>query len=157
MRSDDILTQIDQALDDWTVSDDAMRSRPAVDVPAERGPETSVQIMDEAGEWQEIPGIGSVEIQMDEPPIPDDFAEKWARLSKRIARAEAERARHVRAVLEAFREAVKPVAEEAGRTLAELAARTARAAEHARADDYALAPPRPARLAIPYGPARRRH
>ncbi|MFS4103813.1 hypothetical protein [Streptomyces sp. PD-S100-1] len=54
VRSDDILAQIDHALDDWTVSEDAMRHRPEDDPEGIRGFTPRVQIVDEVGQWDEI-------------------------------------------------------------------------------------------------------
>ena len=104
MRSDDILNQIDGALEDWSVSGDAMRSRPAPDAPAEpsgiRGTTPTVQIWDEAGEWQEI-GVTSIDFHIDPPEIDPEFTQAWEEFHDRIARARIARER---SVVAAFRE-----------------------------------------------------
>ncbi|NED75343.1 hypothetical protein G3I51_24070 [Streptomyces sp. SID9944] len=126
MRSDDILSQIDHALDDWTVSDDAMRSRPEGDGGGINGFVPRVQ-------------------------IPDEFAEAWAAFAERVAQAEAERAAHVRAVMEALGRAMKPVAKAAQQAAANLA----QAVQQGRPAPSGRRLDRPA-WQSPYGPARRR-
>ncbi|MFZ3592280.1 hypothetical protein [Streptomyces sp. BH104] len=72
MKADDILNQIDQALDDWT-SSDAMRSRPAGDAETEAATDgivaTSGQIWlapvgTEIGDdgWRQFEGVRTIEI-----------------------------------------------------------------------------------------------
>ncbi|WP_372344678.1 hypothetical protein [Streptomyces sp. KL116D] len=62
MNSDDILDQIDQALEDDTVSDDAMRSRPAAEPEVWIAP-----VGTEAGGegWGRLEGISGIEIHGD--------------------------------------------------------------------------------------------
>ncbi|MFH8804088.1 hypothetical protein ACH4F6_31620 [Streptomyces sp. NPDC017936] len=142
MRSDDILDQIDSALHDWTVSDDAMRSAPeplplpgrvpVVEMRSQPeagtisldGASASVMVMDEAGEWQELGGVRSIDFHIQPPQIDPEFQRTWQEFREHVARVEAERIRRARAVIEAFGrayiEAVKPAAESAARALAAL-------------------------------------
>jgi hypothetical protein len=166
VRADDILAQIDHALEDWEVGPDAMRSRPAsaaTDGPASiRGTVPTVQIMDEIGEWQEI-GVLSVdfdEYTIDQSTITPVAAQTgptvtWEEIREPIVRIEAEqerRAQILRAYMQAFTEAAKPAVEAAGRAFAELQ----------QAMRQAAPPQAPTRRRdrpawqSPYGPARRR-
>lgn len=76
--TDDILDQIDSALYDAAVSPDAMRSRPdpepALTLP---GPVPVVQMMDAAGEWQELEGVATVELLFEAPPVDPEFVRAW--------------------------------------------------------------------------------
>lgn len=157
--ADHILDQIDHALHDWSVSDDAMRSQPVVEPQpkpfAFGGFTPTVQIMDEVGEWQEV-GVTSVEIHIEPPTIDPAFHRSWEEFREHLVRAEAERVRLARAAIEAFgrayAEVVKPAVEAAARSLAEFA----EAVQHV---DPPLPPgrrrDRPA-WQSPYGPPRRR-
>ncbi|MFH9574243.1 hypothetical protein ACH4MG_27345 [Streptomyces sp. NPDC017454] len=138
MRSEDILAQIDDTLDDWSVSDDAMRSRP----PVERetvGPRL----------WIAPVGTGPR----------DDGWQRWRELQDYLVRAAAERARLAQQVVEAFVqafaesvEAVRPRIEEAGQAIADCA----------KAVEQAAPPLPPGRRhdrpawQSPYGPPKRR-
>lgn len=66
--ADHVLDQIDNALEDWSVSDDAMRSRPHDD-DADRahfpGVTPNLHVMDEAGEWHQVEGVGIIELRID--------------------------------------------------------------------------------------------
>jgi hypothetical protein len=159
VRADDILAQIDHALEDWEVGPDAMRSRPEpAETPGIRGATPIVHIMDEAGEWQEI-GVTSIDFHINPPEIDPDFRQAWEEMRERLVRVEAERARRAQAVLEAFAraymQAVKPAVEAAGRAIAE----AAQAIQQAGLTDTDGRPARrrdrPA-WQSPYGPARRK-
>jgi hypothetical protein len=171
--ADHILDQIDHALHDWTVSDDAMRSTPeppplpgrvpVVDMRSQPeagaigfdGACPSVLIMDEVGAWQEL-GVTSIDFHIELPAFDPEFQRSWQEFREHLARAEAERVRQARAAIEAFgrayAEAVKPAVEAAARSLAEFT-------EAARQLDPPLSPgrrrDRPA-WQSPYGPPRRR-
>lgn len=127
MRSEDILAQIDSTLDDWTVSDDAMRSRPTTEretvgphlwiAPIGTGPRDDG--------WQEVGHLGSIDFHIEPPRIDPEFQERWQELQDYLVRAAAERARRAQQVMEAFiqpftesLEAVRPRVEEAGQAIA---------------------------------------
>lgn len=178
--ADHILDQIDNALHDWSVSDDAMRSRPEPAVlPEPRtlpgrvpvvdmhsrpeagticldGFRATVMAMDEAGEWQDLGGARSVDFHIEPPQIDPDFQRAWREMQEYIARVQAERVRRAQEALEAFAraytQAIRPAMEAAAKGLAEIQ----KAAQHVNPP----LPPgrrhdRPA-WQSPYGPARRR-
>jgi hypothetical protein len=153
VRSDDILDQIDTALHDWSVSDDAMRSAPADTL--ERGPDVRMYLADEAGEWQELPGVAAVDIQFPTPSVLEEFAQQWADFIDRMTRQRVEQARRAQEAFEAFTRALtepmKRSVEEATRafeTLQQTAQQEPPPASVRRRE-------RPA-WQSPYGPAQRR-
>jgi hypothetical protein len=131
VRSDEILAQIDSTLEDWTVSEDAMRSRPAVEQPEADGPRlwiapTGTDPGDVA--WQEI-GVLDVDLQIEQATIDPAALQPaptvtWQELADYIAEIQAERARRAQQVIDAltraFTEVVKPAAEAAARGLAQM-------------------------------------
>ncbi|WP_045563008.1 hypothetical protein [Streptomyces sp. FxanaA7] len=152
--ADRILDQINSALNDYTVSDDAMRSQPEPPATPRRGPDCDLQIMDEAGEWQNVPGVTSFAIQIEYDDT--EFQQSLQRLRENIARIQAERARQAqemaRMFARAYVQAVKPAMEAAAAAFAEVQ----KAVQHANPP----LPPgrrhdRPA-WQSPYGPPRRR-
>lgn len=163
MRSDEILAQIDDTLDDWAVSDDAMRSRPADEASAEPfqmgGIVPVVQIMDEAGEWQEASGITSIDFHIEPPEIDPDFQRSWQQMQEYFARAQAERMRRAEEALEAFARAltvaVKPAADQALRDLAQAAQAFQQLQEAADCPPPPRSRDRPP-WQSPYGPPQRR-
>ncbi|GHJ04759.1 hypothetical protein TPA0906_66240 [Streptomyces olivaceus] len=116
MRSEDILAQIDSTLDDWTVSDDAMRSQP----PAERetvGPRLWIapsRTGPSDDGWEEVGHLGSIDFHIEPPRIDPEFQQRWQELQDYLVRAAAERARWAQQVMEAF----IPRVEEAGQAIA---------------------------------------
>ncbi|MER5875503.1 hypothetical protein ABT119_06180 [Streptomyces sp. NPDC001910] len=153
--TDDILDQIDSALYDATVSPDAMRSRPDSE-PARTLPGTVpvVQMMDAAGEWQELEGVVTVELLFEAPPVDPEFARAWREMQEWIARVHVQRVRLVAAMLEDIRDAfqgIAPVAQEAGEAFQHLPEATGcdDCSEPVRPRD------RPA-WQSPYGPPQRR-
>ncbi|MET9190133.1 hypothetical protein ABZX63_33440 [Streptomyces tendae] len=161
MRSEDILAQIDDTLDDWTVSDDAMRSRPTVEhepagprlwiAPVGTGPRDNG--------WEEVGHIANIDFHIEPPEIDPEFQQRWQELQEYFARAAAERARRAQQVMEAFVraftesiEAVRPRIEEAGQAIADCA----------KAVEQATPPQPPGRRhdrpawQSPYGPPQRR-
>lgn len=170
--ADHILDQIDHALHDYDVSDDAMRSAPAA--TTWRGHSVSMEITDEAvgeprmwiapvgvspdqvGEWQEIGGVATVDIHITTPPDFEEFAQRWADFVERLQARRREEARQAQAAFEAFgrayAQAVKPAVEAVAQGFAEIQ----KAMRHVNPP----LPPgrrrdRPA-WQSPYGPARRR-
>ena len=135
--SDDILAQIDNAVEDWTVSVDAVRSRPGYEPSP---PKLSIRRGD--GEWQELEGVASVDFGPEERVvfITVDVTEAVNQI------------RNLRERLQVWAEAVQPQMEEIGRAL-DAVGKQAREA----ADGCTPAPrrDRPA-WQSPYGPARRR-
>jgi hypothetical protein len=152
--ADHVLDQIDSALHDWSVSDDAMRSRPEPEPISFGGFTPTVQIMDEAGEWQDL-GVTTVEIHITEPPEFADFARQWADFIDRMHRQRVEHVRRVEEAFEAFGQAlahsVQPAAEQAAHSFEVLQQTMER-------DPQRAPKPRRDRPAwqTPYGPARRR-
>ncbi|MGW5636471.1 hypothetical protein [Streptomyces sp. NPDC003832] len=141
MRADDILSQIDDTLDDWQVSGDAMRSRPA----------------DPDGEgWQALGTIDQVTIS---PEAVAEWESDWRDFVQYMARVQAERERRAREILDAltqvFQQVIGPAVQQAARDI-EQAAEAIKAA--GLCDDHGK--PLPARdrpaWQSPYGPARRR-
>jgi hypothetical protein len=147
--ADHILDQIDDALEDWSVSDDAMRSRPAAE-PGIRGATPTVQIMDEVGEWQELRGVTGIELHIDSA----EFDQAMQALREQIARVQAERVRQVQQVLGAVRVAFAAMAKPA----AKAADNFRHLPEAVGCNDCGTPAPRRDRPAwqSPYGPARRR-
>lgn len=128
--SDHILDQIDSAVEDWTISEDAMRSRPGT---------ASTQ---DGGEW-EWQGFAMGGLVVVEVTVIVDASEAFVRLSQ------------LRDNLAAWAEAIRPRLEEVGRAFDQVG-ETARAATHG---DCSHKPaPRHDRPAwqTPYGPAQRR-
>lgn len=160
MNADDILTQIDNALGDWTVSGDAMRSRPADETESELTAGPQVWIVSttddpDSGGWEQVDGILDATIDpatidpatmVHQPTVTwDDLRRWWS------ARIEAERAQRAREMLEALGalQAMGPAVEEAGRGIAAITEALQRpSTPAARRDD------RPA-WQSPYGPRRR--
>jgi hypothetical protein len=168
MRADEIIDQIDGALYDWSVSDDAMRSRPADETRA-----ATVSVMGEDGQWQEIGTAVSFELDVDT----GDFQQQWQAARERMIRLHVERAERMQAAMDefirAFTEAMKPAAEAASRGMAEIAAALQRPAGEAATSRQRnfrhlpeaegcnqCGPPRRPRdrpaWQSPYGPPRRR-
>ncbi|MER5584082.1 hypothetical protein ABT090_20920 [Streptomyces asoensis] len=152
--ADHVLDQIDNALHDWAVSDDAMRSRPEPEPRTDAGPRmwiSTVGADPEAGGWQELGQVNSIEFQV-EP----EFQQQWQELRDYLVRVEAERVRRAQEALAAFARAytqtIKPAMEAAAKGLAEIQ----KAAQHV---DPPLPPgrrrDRPA-WQSPYGPPQRR-
>lgn len=152
--ADHILDQIDNALTDYAVSDDAMRSRPEPELISFGGFTPTVQIMDEVGAWQDL-GVTSVEICITTPPALEEFAQQWAGFIDGMTRQRLEHARRAQEVLEVFTqaltEAMKPAAEAAAQAMTAFqeAVQACPATPPGRRRD------RPA-WQSPYGPARRR-
>lgn len=161
MRSEDILAQIDDTLDDWTVSGDAMRSRP----PAERevvGPRLWIAPAGTGPRddgWEDVGHVHSIDFNIEPPRIDPEFQRRWQELQNYLARAAVERARLAQQVMEAFTqafteslEAVLPRIEEAGQAIADCA----------KAVEQAAPPQPPGRRndrpawQSPYGPSQRR-
>lgn len=157
--ADHILDQIDNALHDCTVSDDAMRSVPADEPQPSSGPRMwiapSGTSPGETG-WEEIGHVTSIDFHVEPPAIDPEFQRAWQEFREYMVRVEAERVRRARAAIEAFNrayaQAVKPAMEAAARGIAEFQ----KAMQHV---DPPLPPgrrrDRPA-WQSPYGPARRR-
>ncbi|MCX4232066.1 hypothetical protein [Streptomyces ortus] len=156
--ADDILAQIDHAVEDWAVSEDAMRSQPEPEPFHFGGATPTLYIADEVGEWQQVEGVTSIEVCVELPVIDPEVTASWARLVDRIREAELERVRRTQAALVAFMQAVKdtlaPVVEQAGRDPGE----AFRHLPEAEGCNQCTPPPRRDRPAwqSPYGPARRR-
>ncbi|WP_318201079.1 hypothetical protein [Streptomyces sp. SCL15-4] len=159
MRSDDILDQIDTALHDYTVSDDAMRSRPAAEGEQHVGPK--IWIMStvddpDSGGWVALNDALDVTIDpatIDPAGIVHQPAVTWDNLRQWYAHMEAERVRRAREALAAIgraMEAMRPAAQEAGRAMETLTQAVQRpSTPPGRRTD------RPA-WQSPYGPPRRR-
>lgn len=148
--TDDILAQIDHAVEDWAVSEDAMRSRPEPE-PLQFGDITpTLYTLDEAGEWQEVEGVASVEVCVELPVIDPELAASWARLVDRIREMELARVRHVQSMLEALTGSIRTAAEGEPGNLRHL--------PEAEGCNQCTPTPRRDRPAwqSPYGPARRR-
>lgn len=159
MRSDEILDQIDSTLNDWAVSDDAMRSRPAPDLQPTAGPRMWIApagIGPDEGGWEEVGHITSVDFRIEPPTIDPEFQRSWEEFREHMARVEAERVRRageaMSAFIRAYAQAVKPAVERAQRAVAQIQ----EAMQHL---DPPLPPgrrhDRPA-WQSPYGPPRRR-
>ncbi|MBD9721933.1 hypothetical protein PV755_09335 [Streptomyces caniscabiei] len=152
--ADHVLDQINSALNDYTVSDDAMRSQPEPPAAPKRGPDCDLQIMDEAGEWHNVPGVTTVEIQIEYSDT--EFQNSIQALRENLARIQVERARQVQEMAQMFArayvQAMKPAMEAAAAAFAEVQ----KAVQHANPP----LPPgrrhdRPA-WQSPYGPPQRR-
>ncbi|MGQ4343542.1 hypothetical protein [Streptomyces sp. SAS_275] len=160
-RADGILRQIDSTLDDWTVSGDAMRSRPAAEPAGMQGVTPTLYIADEAGEWQEIQGVigASFDTELDQASIDPIAITTRApavdleTIQDVMIRIDAAQARRAQVILDGLK-----------RALARLATPVTEAADAFRhlpeavgCNDCKPAPPRdrPA-WQSPYGPARRR-
>ncbi|NUS89382.1 MAG: hypothetical protein HOY75_43455 [Streptomyces sp.] len=161
MRTEDVLNQINNTLEDWDVSDDAMRSRPAPEPPVARGYTPTVAIMDEAGEWQQI-GVTSIEIQVERPATDPEFERNWEQVREYFARLQAERIRQAEIVVQAFTHAVntviKPAIQQASRDLAQAREAFRHLPEAIGCNDCSK-PPRPRDRPAwqsPYGPPQRR-
>lgn len=130
MRSEDILAQIDDTLDDWTVSGDAMRSRPPVEreptgprlwiAPVGTGPRDD--------SWHEVGHVTIIDFHIEPPEVDPEFQQRWQELQDYLVRAAAERARLAQQVIRAFTQAftesletVRPRIEEAGQAIADCA------------------------------------
>jgi hypothetical protein len=150
--ADDILNHIDDALDDWTVSGDAMRSRPGGSSRQELfvfgGFVPTVEIMDDAGEWQQVDGVVSVDFGGDDQVWVD---EAFTHITVNTT-AIMEQFASLRQSLAAFAEAAQPRIEEVGQALAKVAQHASTCDDHGQT---ARPRDRPA-WQSPYGPARRR-
>ncbi|MGV9888358.1 hypothetical protein [Streptomyces sp. NPDC003395] len=155
MRTDDILNQIDTALHDYDVSDDAMRSRPEPEPQEYAAPRvwvTTTATDPGSGGWVELGGVldvtidqGAIDATAPAPTVTWDDIVEW------MARAEAERVRRAGEMLEVLR-----VAAEAARPAVDSAAAAFAAfAEAARQHPARRRYDRPA-WQSPYGPATRR-
>lgn len=175
--TDDILAQIDHAVDDWTISEDAMRSKPVVEPQSVA--RTAVWIAPvgtdprDTGAWQEVGYITDLDMTID-PATIDPAAgasapvATWDEIQQYIAHIEAQRARRaaaLQAFIGAYVEAVKPAVEAAGaafaemsRTLQQVGPDNLRHLPEAEGCNQCTPPPRRDRPAwqSPYGPARRR-
>ncbi|WP_282084053.1 hypothetical protein [Streptomyces tendae] len=174
MRSEDILAQINDTLDDWAVSDDAMRSRPGGETGGVKGFTPQFAIMDEvaaprfwiapvgtpveADGWEEVGYITDADFVIAPAavatPQPTVTWDEIACFIAQIEEGRARRARLLEAFVQAFTESietVRPRIEEAFQAIADCV----QAVEHA-------APPPPGRRRdrpawqSPYGPPRRR-
>ncbi|MEU3613462.1 hypothetical protein ABZ725_14260 [Streptomyces sp. NPDC006872] len=162
MHSDDILDQIDRALHDYDVSDDAMRSRPAPEPVVFGGVAPTLSIMDEAGEWQETAGVTAVDLHIEPAPIDLEFQQAWQQVQEHFGHLHAERAQRAQEALERFRRSFENAAapsarqsvQEAARSLAKLAEAVHQPA-HCDHHRPALRRDRPA-WQSPYGPPQRR-
>lgn len=172
--TDDPVARIDEVLYDYTVSADAMRSRPAV--AGMLPPDDSIVATggliwiapastDPRGAgWERLEGVASVELTIDTSTVDSTAWERpavtWSELSEAMERLEEERARRAAALLEMIDRTVMRLAERWG------GADVFRRAPEA--DDCDPAPPpvrpspplprrdgRPA-WQTPYGPAKRR-
>lgn len=148
--ADHILDQIDHALGDYSVSDDAMRSRPE---PAGPRGKTTMSIMGADGEWQEVGGIATIDIEVDTGGVDQQLARLAARQNTERRVIEIHEA--LRSFMRGYAEAVRPAIEEFGRQL-QAASQAMRSA--GLIDDHGKAVRRRDRPAwqSPYGPARRR-
>lgn len=170
-RTDDILTQIDNALEDGSVSYDAMRSRPAPEPAAAPGPRlwiATVGTAEDGDGWQEIEGVTAVDMNIDQATIDPAALTStapsvtWGDIQEYFARIQAERVRRAQAAIDVFMQAmtavIAPVAERACRDLSEAAEAFRHLPEAEGCNNCSKpAPPRdrPA-WQSPYGPARRR-
>lgn len=119
MRADNILDQIDSALEDWTVSDDAMRSRPA---PEPSKPQLWIAPVGtplDGDGWQPLGGIRDIGLRIGPPTIDPEFVRQWAEFQERIIRVRVEQARQVQTAFEVIAEWVRqrliPAAQQAAR------------------------------------------
>jgi hypothetical protein len=160
--ADHILDQIDNALHDYDVSDDAMRSRPETEAQPDIGPRVWIAPADtgpDEGGWEELGHITSIDLEIGEFTIdPAAFTPApslgWEELREYIARVEAERARRALLILQALREGLSRLLVPA----AQAAESFQHAPEAVDCDDCSKPTPprdRPA-WQSPYGPARRR-
>ncbi|MFJ6729421.1 hypothetical protein ACIQPQ_31415 [Streptomyces sp. NPDC091281] len=157
-----ILEQIDGALEDWTVSEDAMRSQP----PREEGSSgipfqgftPALYIEDEAGEWQEVGRVSSSALHFEPPEIDPEFARTWARFRESVHQAQIARARQASELFEVIAETLRrmaPAVEEDVRAVDAVM----QAAQKAGLCDDRGKPLRPRDRPAwqsPYGPPRRR-
>jgi hypothetical protein len=142
MRSEDILAQIDDTVDDWTISGDAMRSRPGGETGGVKGLVPQLAIMDEvaaprfwiapastpaaADDWEEVGYLTDVDFAIDPAAVATPQpAVTWDEIVGYIAQIEERRVRRTQ-LLEAFVQAfteslavVQPRIEEAGQTIAD--------------------------------------
>ncbi|MFJ4925330.1 hypothetical protein [Streptomyces sp. NPDC088736] len=154
--TDDVLAQIDSAMEDWTISGDAMRSRPGGGTkrPGFQGATPTVHIVDEAGEWQQLDGIARIDFHIEQPVIDPEIVRAWQEMQERIVRAQMERARQIAAMFDALRQAFRqamPAVQQAAEAFQHLP-------EAEGCDDCGKPPrprDRPAWQSL-YGPARRR-
>lgn len=131
MRADDILDQIDSALGGYDLGPDAMRWTPEpaeADRPGIRGFTPTMEIIDEAGEWQQA----TVVVTIDTTAITEQFEQ-------------------LRRTLQAFGEAARARMEEIGRAFEAMK-------QAGVCDDHGKPLPRRDRPAwqSPYGPPQRR-
>lgn len=166
MNTDDILNQIDHALEDGSVSYDAMRSRPALEPAAASGPRLWIAPLGTAEDgdgWQELGHVTDLELTIDPAALTSAAPSvTWGDIQEYFARIQAERVRRAHAVVEAFMQAmtavIAPAAERACREMSEAAEAFRHLPEAEGCNDCGKsAPPRdrPA-WQSPYGPARRR-
>ncbi|MFF1709275.1 hypothetical protein [Streptomyces sp. NPDC058268] len=165
-RTDDILNQIDTALEDGTVSYDAMRSRPAPVPAAASGPRlwiAPVGTAEDGDGWEEIGHVTDIEFTID-PAATTSVAPTvtWSDIQEYFARIQAERIRRAQVIVDAFVQAmsaaIAPAAARACRDLAETAEAFQHLPEAAGCNDCGKPIPprdRPA-WQSPYGPPQRR-
>lgn len=157
--TDDVLAQIDAAVEDWTISGDAMRSRPA------QAAETQVWVApagtDPAADgWQPLGAIGELDMTIGEFTIdPEAVASHaptptWDEVRQIIIDVQAERAQRVQAIFDAIRQGLERLA-----APAEQAAEAFRHLPEAVGCNDCGKPPRPRDRPAwqsTYGPAQRR-
>jgi hypothetical protein len=159
--TDDILTQIDSALTDATIGPDAMRSQPGAgreSALARLGTVPVVQMRDETGEWQELGGVTSIDIQLAPPVVDPEFAPAWQDMQEYIARIQAERIQLVTSAFEAMRRAFQQLAPAVQQAVSQTREALQNLPEAAGCDDCGK-PARPRDRPAwqsPYGPPQRR-
>jgi hypothetical protein len=171
MRADDILQQIDNTLEDWTVSGDAMRSRPPGEPETALRPQVWIAPIGAEPDdpnWQEVGHVTSIDIAigLDEDDFDDIavelFERNWRQMQEYFTHVRAEQARQAAIALEAFTraltEVIKPAVERGGRSLARAQDAFQHLPEAVDCNDCGKPPPprdRPA-WQSPYGPPQRR-
>jgi hypothetical protein len=162
VRADDILNQIDDTLHDWTVSDDAMRSRPAHEAAKPQLWIAPVGTTPASDDWQEVGHIRDIDVHIEPPAIDPEFAQTWQAFREQLARAEAARVRQameaLQAIKQAFQQLITPAAREAARAVNAAAQAVEQARQAGICDDHGRPLPprdRPAWQSR-YGPAHQR-
>lgn len=124
MNSRDILNQIDDALEDWTVSDDAMRSRPTPDSPPIVATSGQVWVapagtQPDEDSWEQLVGVSSVELATLDQSTVDPNAGSTVQsngypLAAFLQRFEEAGAQHVDVVLRSLGHALEQIAQHSG-------------------------------------------